>query len=277
MKALLVDGLNLVRRIYAAVPAREGAPSGGDGGGENDGHLADVISSSVASLRRALQQHDPSHCLVVFDGGRCNWRHELYPDYKKNRAPMPAPLRGGMARIAGAFGEIHVRCFSRDDFEADDIIATVAAKIAARGGRALILSTDRNYCQLLGDGIAVFDHFAQRPLDREMVVKKFQVQPRQLPEFLALAGDSGASIPGVQSVGARTAAKLLGAHGGLEEALGAAESGAIRGKLGAKLRADGEHARLARKLFTLRTDLDLGINLSELRYAPPQSAAEGAH
>ena len=109
--------------------------------------------------------------------------------------------------------KIKWRCFPRDGFEPYDIIATVATKMAARGGGELILSTDRNYCQLLGGGIAVFDHFAQRPLNREMVVKKFQVQPRQLPEFLALAGDSGASIPGVRSVGARTAAQLLGAHG----------------------------------------------------------------
>jgi len=273
MKALLVDGLNLVRRIYAAVPAREAAPSNTGGGNGDDGdHLADVIASSVSSLRRALLQHRPSHCLAVFDGGRRNWRHEIYPDYKKNRAPMPAPLHSGLARFERAFGEIRVRCFSREGFEADDIIASIAVKIAARGGRALILSTDRSYCQLLGGGIAVFDHFAQCHLDRDMIVKKFQVQPRQLPELLALAGDSGASIPGVQSVGARTAAKLLGAHGGLEAALSAAESGGIRGKLGGKLRAGCEHARLAKTLFTLRTDIGLGINLSQLRYSP--AAAE---
>jgi len=271
----------MVRRIYAAVPARESAPTiAGRGNGDSDSdnnenenaHLTEVIASSVSSLRRALQQHRPSHCLAVFDGGRRNWRHEIYPDYKKNRAPAPAALRGGLARFERAFGEIRVKCFSREGCEADDIIAGLAVKIAARGGCALILSTDRAYCQLLGGNIAVFDHFAQRCLDRDMIGKRFQVQPRQLPELLALAGDSGASIPGVQSVGARTAAKLLRAHGGLEAALRAAESGAIRGKLGAALRAGSAHARLAKTLFTLRTDLDLGMNLSQLRYSPAEAA-----
>ena len=107
MEALLVDGLNLVRRIYAAVPAREGAPCGDDGGGENDGHLADGISSSVASLRRALQQHDPSHCLVVFDGGRRHARARPHPDYKEHPQPVLPPLRRGPARYARALGGIH--------------------------------------------------------------------------------------------------------------------------------------------------------------------------
>ncbi|MDD9875701.1 MAG: flap endonuclease Xni [Gammaproteobacteria bacterium] len=264
MKVLLVDGLNLVRRIYAAVPDEAGQAGGRE-------PLAGIIASCTASLQRALNRHRPSHCLAVFDGdggGGRNWRRRLYPDYKKNRPPMPAPLRDALPRLEQAFAAVGVDSFSREGFEADDIIATVAVKIARRGGHALILSTDRNYCQLLGDNIAVFDHFAERPLDRDLIAKRFQVEPQQLPDALALAGDSGLSIPGVRSVGIRTAARLLAQYGDLENVLQAAA--AIPGHLGRQLAEGREHARLAKTLFTLNTGADLGINLSQLRYNPPQ-------
>lgn len=280
MKALLVDGLNLVRRIYAALPAEsrrtlyqpaesqqpESPPP--DSARAADEHLAGVITASTASLRRALNQHRPSHCVVVFDSGGRSWRHELYPDYKKNRPLMPEPLRRGLEQFEPAFGAAGVGCFSLAGYEADDIIATVAVKIAKHNGCALILSTDRNYCQLLSDHIAVFDHFGQRYLDAGMITKRFQVEPRQLPDLLSLAGDSSQSIPGVKSIGIHTAAKLLMDYDTLEKVLEAADD--IPGKLGSKLHNGREDARLAKTLFTLKTDIDLGINLNQLRLRPPE-------
>ena len=262
MKALLVDGLNLVRRIYAAVPeeSKQGNVNGSD-------PLAGVIASCAGSLKRALNQHLPSHCLAVFDHGGRNWRHELFPDYKKNRAQMPEPLRDGLPQFERAFADIGVECFTLAGYEADDVIATVAVKIANHGGHALILSTDRNYCQLLGANIKVFDHFGQRYLDGEMLKKRFQVEPWQLPDLLALAGDSSVSIPGIKAIGIRTAAKLLNDYGNLEKTLKAADD--IPGKLGGKLHNGREDARLAKTLFTLKTGIDLGINLNQLRYRPP--------
>ena len=259
MKALLVDGLNLVRRIYAAVPEESR---------QEDESLAGVITSCTASLRRALKQHIPSHCLLVFDHGGQNWRHQHFPDYKKNRAPMPEALRNGLPKFEHAFGEIGVRCVSLAGYEADDVIATVAVKIAKHGGHAVILSTDRNYCQMLSEHIRVFDHFGQRYLDDDMIKKRFQVEPQQLPDLLSMAGDSSVSIPGIKAIGIRTAAKLLNDYGSLEKALKAADD--IPGKLGSKLHGGREDARLAKTLFTLKTDIDLGINLNELRYHPPE-------
>ena len=276
MKALLVDGLNLVRRIYAAVPDEsQQTDNAMHSSGE---HLAGVIASSAASLRRALNQHRPSHCVVVFDGDGRNWRHQLYPDYKKNRPPMPEPLRNELGQFEQAFNGVGVECILLAGYEADDIIATVAVKIAQRceqhddeqhgNGGALILSTDRNYCQLLSENITVFDHFGQRYLDAGMVTKRFQVEPRQLPDLLALAGDSSLSIPGVKSIGIRTAAKLLIDYDTLEKVLEAAKD--MPGKLGGKLRSGREDARLAKTLFTLKTDVDLGINLNQWRFHPPE-------
>lgn len=262
MKALLVDGLNLVRRIYAA--AEKSNEKSQTQSAEHA--LKHAINSSTNSLRRALAQHKPSHCLVVFDHGGKNWRHELFPAYKKNRAPMPTPLRDGLTQFETAFNAIGITSFSLAGFEADDVIATLATKIAEHDGHALIISTDRNYCQLLSAHISVFDHFAQRPLDAEMTRKRFQVEPQQLPDLRALAGDTGASVPGVKAVGIHTAAKLIGDYGSLEAILKSADD--IRGKLGVKLREGKQDARLAKKIFTLKTNINLGVNLNQLRYVP---------
>ncbi|WP_423909190.1 flap endonuclease Xni [Candidatus Spongiihabitans sp.] len=266
MKALLVDGLNLVRRIYAAVPNNPEQRSAQDADANSDvGHINNVIRSACASLHRALKKHNPSHCLAVFEQSGKNWRHKLFPDYKKDRSPMPAALHSAMADFESAFSDLGVRTFSLPGHKADDVIATLANKIALRGGHVVILSTDRILCQLLNSWIRVYDHFADHYLDSEMIKKKFQVKPEQIPHLLALAGDSSLSITGIKSIGIRTASRLINDHGNLEKVLATADN--MPGKLGSKLYSGKEDARLAYKLFTLKTDIELGVNLSQFRYS----------
>ena len=257
MKVLLVDGLNLVRRIFSARPENQNS---------EDSKLSDLtsfVSACGSSLQRALRLHSPTHCVAVFEQSGPTWRHRLYPDYKKKRRAMPENLRRSLSLIEDQFKEIGVHSLNRVGYEADDLIATIAHKIDQHGGQCIILSTDRNYCQLLSTNIKVFDHFGQRYLDAEFVERKFGIKPWQMPHLQALAGDSGMSIPGVQSIGKRTAAKLINDYGSLDKVIAAAEN--IPGKLGAKLYQGREHAAVAFKLFTLKKDIDLGINLKQYR------------
>ena len=264
MKALLVDGLNLVRRIHAAVPMPEPqadqVPEGA--------HMSGVIESSVASLKRALRFHTPSHVVMVFESDAPTWRHRLLADYKRNRPAMPEDLRDGLPALQRAFLGFGVRCFERPGYEADDIIGTIARKIEKGGGKSTILSTDRHYCQLLSPSIAVYDHFAQRPLDEAMILQRFGVAPRDLPYFFALTGDPGKSIPGIPGVGARTAARLVAEYPDLETLLEAARD--MKGKIASKILSGADTARTGLALFQLRTDIELGINLSQLRYLPAE-------
>ena len=263
MKALLIDGFNLVRRIYAAVPGRgEKAPA--ISANADQSHIEGVINSSVSSLQRALRDHQPSHCVVVFEQSGRTWRHRLFPDYKKNRSAMPEDLQQAMPRLKAAFENIGIRNFDKVGYEADDVLATMASKIASNGGGAIILSTDRNHCQLLSENITVYDHFGKRYLDAEMVKQRFSVEPKQLPFLLALAGDTSLSIPGIPSIGIRTAARLVNEHGDLNHLLAAAET--MTGKIGSKLFNGKETAELGLELFTLKTDISLGINLNHFRY-----------
>ena len=252
---LLVDALNLIRRVYAAQPGEDG-PERADG----------ARLASAQSLRRALRQGAPTHAACVFDGAGPSWRHRLEPGYKQGHAPMPEPLRQALGGYRESFREDGVASLELPGLEADDVIATIALKAAAAGAAVIVLSTDKIFAELLPAGVRVRDHFRNREIDAAGVERKFGVRPDQLADLLALAGDRGNNIPGVPGVGAKTAARLLVRFATLEEALRAAA--AMGGKLGERLREHAEAARLCRRLVGLRTDLELGTNLSELRYVP---------
>lgn len=261
IRLLLVDGLNLVRRVYAAQPGPD-APERAEAG----------RISAAQSLERALREVAPTHAVAVFEGAAPTWRHRLHPGYKAGHAPMPEPLRAALPSYFETFAALGVPSFELAGYEADDVVATLAVKVAAAGGSAVVLSTDRIYLQLLDERIAVRDHFARRDVDRARVLERFGVPPEQLLELLALTGDATSGVPGVPGVGVKTAARWLGVFGSLEELLGAAaapRAGAggkrLPEKLATRLAAHAGDARLARRLFALRTDLELGLNLKALR------------
>ncbi len=251
---LVVDGLNLIRRVYAATPE-----------GEASAHFDSALGATVQSLRRALAGHSPTHAVVVFDGAGPTWRHELYADYKAGRKPMPDELRAGLDRYREAFSNVGVSSVGKPGIEADDVVATLATGVADHDGRAIILSTDTAFCQLISERIVVRDHFQKRALDEVYVRDKFGVGPERLVDLWALAGSPTTHIPGVPGVGVKTAAKLLDERGNLDAVLEAAAG--MKGKLGESLRANTELARLSRKLARLRTDLELGWNLKSFRVA----------
>ena len=255
MIALLVDGLNLVRRIHAAVPGDEGSAEHDDG----------VLHSAQRSLERALGELHPTHALCAFDAPGESWRHRILPGYKADRPPMPVALARLLPTIEDAFDALGVRKVRVAGFEADDVLASIAVKIAAHGGRCVILSTDKSMLSLLGSNIRVRNHFDGRDLDEAYVRERFGVTPRQLPLWLALVGERSQGIPGVKSVGRKTAAQLIEAHGSLGAMLAAAEH--MSGRIGEALRVHAEDARLSLRLATLRTDVDVGLNLNACRVA----------
>lgn len=263
IRVLLVDGLNLIRRVYAAQPGEDGAKRA------EDGRVA-----SSQSLRRALRECSPTHAVAVFEGEGMTWRHRLFAGYKAGHAPMPAALKVALPEYEESFARLGVSSLRLPGVEADDVIATLAAKIELADGGAVILSTDKAFLQLLSSLVSVRDHFKKSDLDRSWVLRRFGVPPEQFADYLALAGDAGNGIAGVAGVGPKTAARLIMDFDSLDAALAAAagEAGedteAMPAKLAERLRTGVEDARLALSLVRLQTDLELGISLRSLRYAP---------
>jgi protein Xni len=250
---LLVDALNLIRRVYAAQPGDDGPQ-----------RAKDALTTTVRSLQRALRECRPTHAVCVFDGQEPGWRHELYAGYKEGRTPMPEALQSSLKTFEEAFLELGVSSLTFPALEADDIIATLAVKVAFRKGNVIILSTDKMFLQLLSAQITVRDHFNKRDMGHAYVMEKFGVKPEQFVDFMALSGDSTNNIPGVPSVGHKTASRLLLELNDLDNVLSVA--GVMKGKTGEMLRKHAEEARMSQTLVRLRDDLEFGLNLKSFRY-----------
>ena len=248
---LLIDALNLIRRIHAAVRAP-------DENSQVDG----AISSTISSLSRALHDSQPTHALVVFDGHPPTWRHELYPDYKSQRKPMPDTLNNRLGDFNNAFLQLGVKTFRRSGLEADDVIASIASKAMGAGVAVTILSTDRSFQQLLTQpSIRLRDHFQKQDHNAETVFQELGFRPEQLVDYWAMAGNG--DIPGVSGVGKQGATKLMLELGGLERVFQQGESKGAAGKVCAQK----EQALLSQRLATLATELELGVRLKDLRFA----------
>ena len=251
---LLIDALNLIRRIHAAVKAPD-----------DNSQVNGAISSTVSSLARALHDSQPSHALIVFDGNPPTWRHKLYPEYKSQRKPMPEILYNRLGDFNNAFLQLGIKTYRRSGLEADDVIASIASKALGAGVAVTILSTDRSFQQLLTNpAIRLRDHFQKQDHTAETVHQQMGLQPDQLIDYWAMAGNG--DIPGVSGVGNKGAIKLLQESGNLEQVFRLEETLEETKGAAGKVCEQREQALLSRQLATLATDLELGVRLKDLRY-----------
>ncbi len=247
MALLIIDALNVIRRIHEAVPDAD-----------PQAQVEHTISASLASFKRALNTHRPTHAVAVFDHGGGTWKHALYPLYQAQRKPMPEGLRAGLLTIRQALQTMGLHWIAIEGVEADDAIAALAQKwCQTRADRVIILSTDKDFLQLLSDQVGIYDHFKGVWRDTAYVVEKFGVQPAQMGDLLALMGDAVDGVPGVDKIGRKTAATLLRINGHLERVLSNADK--VSGQVGVKLRQGADMARLSRKLVSFKTDMALGL------------------
>lgn len=243
---LIVDALNLIRRIHAV----QGSP---------------CVETCVHALSQLINHSQPTHAVAVFDDEerREGWRHQVLPDYKAGRVPMPEALELEMPAIREAFIRRGVACWHSQGNEADDLAATLAAKLAVNGHHATIVSTDKGFCQLLAPTIQIRDYFQKRWLDAPFIAKEYGVLPEQLPDFWGLAGISSSKIPGVAGIGPKSATQLINQFSTLEALYEKLDE--VPEKWRKKLEQHKESAFTCRQVARLQTDLNLEGNLQQLR------------
>jgi len=178
---------------------------------------------------------------------------------------MPEDLHALLPVIKQAFEQLGVRCWQMPGYEADDVAATLAHKVANAGHRVTLVSTDKGYCQLLSPAIQIRDYFQKRWLDLPFIIQTFGVQPGQLIDYWGLAGISGSKIPGVAGIGPKTAAQLIGSAGSLTALYQQLDN--LTDKLRHKLEQHRDMAFLCRQVATLDTGILLDGNLQQLRLA----------
>ncbi|AMG30029.1 flap endonuclease Xni [Grimontia hollisae] len=249
---VIIDAMNLIRRVHAAQP--------------NPEDIASTAQVCTRALHKIIRSSEPTHIVAVFDhtGQDRGWRAKLVPEYKQGRKPMPEVLQQGLDSIQDAFWEEGVDSLLSSGDEADDMIATLAIKVANHDGQVTIVSTDKGYCQLLQPTVRIRDYFQQRWLDSPFIEKEFAVQPEQLTDYWGLTGISSSGVSGVPGIGPKTASTLLQRYGTLEQ-LYAAED--IEPKWQKKLEGTQELALRCKQVATLKTDITLGFNLQDIRYS----------
>ena len=266
MNLHLVDGTyELFRAHFGAPPAK--AP---------DAREVGATRGLVRSLAALLREEGVSHVAVAFDHVIESFRNELFPGYKTS-AGVPAELLAQFQLAEDATRAMGIAVWSMVELEADDALATAAARFAGAPGveRILLCTPDKDLAQCVrGREVVGFDRMRRRLLDEDGVREKFGVAPASIPDWLALVGDDADGIPGLPRWGERSASAVLARYGHLEQIpdLHARWEVPVRGALALaeSLRAHREEALLYRRLATLRTDAPLAEEVEALRWRGPE-------
>ena len=256
---LIIDGHSLAfRAFYALNPANFRTP---------DGQHTNAVHGFISMLLNLLEGEKPTHLAVAFDISGPSFRAVEYPEYKGNRGETPEEFIGQTELLEEAMQAMNIRTLTKKDYEADDILASMADQASAAGYRVLVVSGDRDTFQLIGDNTTILypvkGVMNLARMNDEAVLEKYGIHAKQYPDLAALVGETSDNLPGIPGVGPKTAAKWLQAYGDLETVLSKADE--IPGKVGESLR---EHSGLAtrnRRLNHLVRDLDLGLELESLR------------
>lgn len=205
----LLDGSVYVFRAYHSLPPMR-AP---------DGTPTNAAYGFAGTLIKYLADESPSHVAVAFDHSQLSFRNRIEPSYKAQRGDPPEDLEPQFElcmRVAEALG---IACFAAEDYEADDLIASLARKMVEDGAQVRVVTTDKDLAQIVReDGrVVLFDLARGTVLDAGGVREKFGVDPAQIPDWLGLVGDAVDNLPGVPGIGARGAAAALRAFGRIED------------------------------------------------------------
>ncbi len=258
----LIDGPVYIFRAYHSLPAMN-AP---------DGTPTNAAYGFVNTLLRYLSSANVTHAAVAFDFSEKCFRNAIEPGYKAQRGEPPADLEPQFALCVELARALGLGVFSDPDFEADDLIATLAERLLAQQASALIVSTDKDLAQLVReDGrVKLYDLAKGELRDADAVRTRFGVDPGQIPDYLGLVGDSVDNLPGVPGVGPKSAAAALRCFGRIEAIpadASAWSSAGVRGaaSVAARVEAHRERALRTRALATLRRDVPgLAAELSGL-------------
>ncbi len=258
---LLVDGSSWLHRAFNALPALSTKA------GEPTGALYGVLNM----LRKLLADYRPDYLAVVFDAPGKTFRHAMFSDYKAHRPPLDPQLVRQIEPLHACVRALGLPLLQVAGVEADDVIGTLTRQATARGLPVLIVSGDKDLAQLVDERVRMLDTMKNVVTDIAGVEQKFGVPPALIVDWLALVGDSSDNIPGVPGVGPMTAAKWLREYGSLDALI--ADSAAISGKIGDRLRAGLAQLPLSRQLATLDCNVSLPVAFEDLRPAPPDKAA----
>ncbi|WP_175557276.1 DNA polymerase I [Raineyella antarctica] len=257
-RLLLIDGHSVAYRAFFALPV--------DNFSTTTGQPTNAVFGFTSMLINLLRDERPTHLAVAFDVSRRSFRTEVYEDYKATRSESPAEFRGQVDLIKEVLDALRVPYLQKEGYEADDLLATLAARAEREGMDVMVCTGDRDSFQLVTDHVHVF--YPRKgvsdllKLDPAGVEEKYLVPPARYPELAALVGETSDNLPGIPGVGPKTAAKWLAQYDGLENLL--ARASEVKGKAGESLREHLDDVRRNRDLNHLLRDVELDLGPRDL-------------
>lgn len=250
----------------------------------SQGQVTQAIYIFTNMLLKLLREEKPDYIAAIFESKEKTFRHETFADYKKNRLQMPDDLASQMPYIFRLCEVLNIPVINVPGYEADDVIGALANQAAAKGLQAVVVSNDKDMCQLVRDPLIVCMRQNSQVVKRKepvppvewcdeaWVEKKFGVTADKLVDLLGLMGDSIDNIPGAPGIGSKGAVQIIQQFGSIEAALQGWES--VKHKTYREsLRDNADLIRQSRELARIRTDLDVELKLDEIRTRPPDRAA----
>jgi len=265
VRLFLIDGSAYLFRAYHALPPltrkSDGLPVGAVQG----------FCNMLWKLLRDMQGDAPTHLAVIWDHSEKTFRNTLYDQYKAHRPPAPEDLIPQFPLVREATLAFGVPAIELAGYEADDLIAAYACRVREQGGETVIVSSDKDLMQLVGDGVSMYDPMKGVRIDREQVFEKFGVYPEKVVDVQALCGDSVDNVPGAPGIGIKTASQLINEYGDLDTLL--ARAGEIKQpKRRETLINFADQIRLSRRLVQLDCNTPLPEPVSDLTLREPDKA-----
>jgi DNA polymerase-1 len=260
-RIFLIDGSSYIFRAFYAIPALNNAA----------GLPTNAIFGFTNILLKFLKQYQPEYVAVALDAGRETFRNEMFAAYKGNRPEAPPELIPQFPYFRKVLDALNLPLLELSGYEADDIIATLCARLSAPHCEIVVVSSDKDLMQLVTDGVKLLDSAKDRWIGRDEVKEKFGVAPEQVIEVMGLMGDAVDNIPGVKGIGEKTASALIQQFHNLENLfarLDEMERMKLRGAARVrKILEEGKDAAfLSRDLATVKRDVPLDTGLEELRF-----------
>lgn len=278
-RVFLIDSMSHIFRAFFAPMANRAAPLA-----NSRGQVTQAVYIFTNMLRKLLTDEKPNYIAAIFESKEKTFRHETFADYKANRLAMPEDLASQLPYIIRLCEAFNIPVINSPGFEADDVIGTLALKVAERGLQAVIVSNDKDMCQLVRDpgviGMRTNSQVVKRkeyvpPIewcDEAWVEKKFGVPASKVVDLLGLMGDSIDNIPGAPGIGSKGAVQLITQFGSIDEALKRWEE--VKHKTYREsLQNNADLIRQSRELARIRVDVDVELDLDQIRARSPDRAA----
>jgi DNA polymerase-1 len=254
----LIDGSAYIYRAFFALPPLS----------NSRGFQTNAVYGFTTMLFKIMREHRPDALAVVFDEKGPTQRHEEYHAYKAQRPAMPDAMSTQVPYIHRIVEALAIPAVRLAGYEADDIIGTLARKAEAADRDVVIVTSDKDMYQLLTPRVRIYDPVKDKWIGEQECRERFGVEPALVPEVMGLMGDSIDNIPGVKGIGEKTATKLIGQFGTIDELLRRVED-VTPARTKTMLIEQADNARLSRRLAMIHTDCPIDYDLEALRIKPP--------